>query len=48
MNVLFGRLFQLAIAQPRAGVQLSGQIQFPRAQRMTIRTESALRCSLGR
>ena len=27
--------------EPRAGVQLSGQIQFPRAQRMTIRTDAA-------
>jgi hypothetical protein len=27
--------------KPRAGVQLSGQIQFPRAQRMTIQTGAA-------
>jgi hypothetical protein len=27
--------------EPRAGVQLSGQIRFPRAQRMTIQTDAA-------
>ena len=29
------------LVKPRAGVQLSGQIQFPRPQRMTIKTDAA-------